>query len=482
MFNKHFKAFSFFMVLCIVLLNKTYAIETIKSDSINYTLTFFKEKSPTSLKEVLIKEFKKVPKSNNFGYKNGSYWYKLEIQKATYNKDYIIYVPTHNIEKIELFKLNGDKLEYIGKSGNSVQQNDLHFNFKFPAFKLNEKEKFTYYLKVDFPKEGNFPLKIVSEKNFLSDKLNKQSLISFFYGTCILILILNLLFYFKYKSKIYLYYIGFLFPVMINLMLIDGSLINIFRGNQFYYLIEIGSHLVMNVYLILFSLNFLELNKRVPKFSKLSILSPIIVAILYLLYLISNNYILVVLGDTIGLIIFPILWFLGLFYIRKAKYAKYYVIGYFFLIPIGVYYLLGLGYGEWYVDGEGTFIKVASWLDMIAFTFAINYRFKIRSQEKQKIIEELKEKLNLNNTQISKNKEIDPYFILLKKNDYTSEALTLKEIEILKLLIKGNSNNEIGNKLFISNNTVKYHIRNIYQKVNVKSRESLKEKISASIT
>jgi LuxR family maltose regulon positive regulatory protein len=50
------------------------------------------------------------------------------------------------------------------------------------------------------------------------------------------------------------------------------------------------------------------------------------------------------------------------------------------------------------------------------------------------------------------------------------EPLSEREIEVLKLIEAGLSNQEIGSKLFISMGTVKRHIINIYSKLDVKNR------------
>lgn len=57
---------------------------------------------------------------------------------------------------------------------------------------------------------------------------------------------------------------------------------------------------------------------------------------------------------------------------------------------------------------------------------------------------------------------------LLRKYDISS-----REKEIVKLIIKGQSNKDIADKLFISVNTVKTHVRNIYEKIGIKSRYEL---------
>jgi len=52
----------------------------------------------------------------------------------------------------------------------------------------------------------------------------------------------------------------------------------------------------------------------------------------------------------------------------------------------------------------------------------------------------------------------------------SSETLTGRELGVLTLLARGKSNKEIGANLFISETTVKGHLRNIFTKLNVISR------------
>ncbi len=52
----------------------------------------------------------------------------------------------------------------------------------------------------------------------------------------------------------------------------------------------------------------------------------------------------------------------------------------------------------------------------------------------------------------------------------SSEALTGRELDVLTLLARGKSNKEIGANLYISETTVKSHVRSIFAKLNVLSR------------
>jgi two-component system, NarL family, response regulator len=51
-----------------------------------------------------------------------------------------------------------------------------------------------------------------------------------------------------------------------------------------------------------------------------------------------------------------------------------------------------------------------------------------------------------------------------------SDALTERELEVLHLLVKGNSNQKIGAALSVSDGTVKFHINHILQKLRVSDR------------
>ena len=52
----------------------------------------------------------------------------------------------------------------------------------------------------------------------------------------------------------------------------------------------------------------------------------------------------------------------------------------------------------------------------------------------------------------------------------TSEPLTVRELNVLSFLAQGRSNKEIAMKLYISETTVKSHLRSIFTKLNVLSR------------
>ena len=57
-----------------------------------------------------------------------------------------------------------------------------------------------------------------------------------------------------------------------------------------------------------------------------------------------------------------------------------------------------------------------------------------------------------------------------QRQQINTPVLTPREIEVLKLVAKGMSNREIADELYISENTVKNHVRNILEKLHLHSR------------
>ncbi|MDX1358557.1 MAG: helix-turn-helix transcriptional regulator, partial [Clostridia bacterium] len=63
---------------------------------------------------------------------------------------------------------------------------------------------------------------------------------------------------------------------------------------------------------------------------------------------------------------------------------------------------------------------------------------------------------------------------------YKKYNISEREVEIIEALVVGKTNKEIAAELFISINTVKTHIKNIYRKLEVKNRVQLLHKIKFS--
>jgi len=63
-----------------------------------------------------------------------------------------------------------------------------------------------------------------------------------------------------------------------------------------------------------------------------------------------------------------------------------------------------------------------------------------------------------------------PKKFILNQTELNRLNLTDREYQILKLLVKGFSNADIADRLFLSLSTIKTHVSNLYVKMNVKNR------------
>lgn len=89
----------------------------------------------------------------------------------------------------------------------------------------------------------------------------------------------------------------------------------------------------------------------------------------------------------------------------------------------------------------------------------------------KKILAPFDELIYINDSSTIINEKINS-LIKLKRSNIRS-IISEREIDVLKLLVGGNSNKEIANKLWISTHTVITHRKNITQKTGIKSVSGL---------
>jgi ATP/maltotriose-dependent transcriptional regulator MalT len=127
------------------------------------------------------------------------------------------------------------------------------------------------------------------------------------------------------------------------------------------------------------------------------------------------------------------------------------------------------------------FILIGVVVEAILFTIGIGYRFRWMKNETARVkealaaghseIEALRDKI-ANYILDGTHKESAIPITISKEdiNSYLRNELTERELNVLYRVAEGLSNKEIGEQLFISINTVRAHMRNIYDKLHVRNR------------
>lgn len=108
-------------------------------------------------------------------------------------------------------------------------------------------------------------------------------------------------------------------------------------------------------------------------------------------------------------------------------------------------------------------------------SLAIDHLTQNSQVELQKTTWEMPELMNSpiqsDTSSISKSKKVSIRAIVMEYHLFLQEhPLTKRELEILRLIVQGDSNSDIAQKLCLTIGTVKTHLRNIFNKLNVNDR------------
>lgn len=443
----------------------------ITSNNFQYDVKFLFHKVDCEKVSILYTEFLEMPSSESFGFKNGCYWFKVMLKNKD-NNQFIVEIPTHNIDHIVIYKKEENNLVHVNEiiDNYNTQQNKQS---RFSNFLVDVESNITeLYLKVFFSKEANFPLRIYTPEEYYNYTFVYNLFTGTYYGFLLAIVICNLFFYIKFNEKVYLYYLVFLCTYTVAILYHDGTM-NLILPKNASIDIEGISHLLTEITMFLFSFTFLNFKDYVPKFKRYAIGLVILMALLEISHVVTGDFIFYVMADTVAMSSFLITWIVCVIYMGKVKFARFYILGYTILITFGFHFLFSYDFGLIPNNGQTFFLKLASMIDMLIFTYAISYRLDILNKEHKRRISEVQ--LLLSKKQ--KRTTIDSFYLLLEKNELSNTTLTLQEIKVLKCIHERMTNREIAEKLFVSTNTIKFHVRNIYKKLDVKNRNEANQKL-----
>lgn len=401
---------------------------------------YFKDSSSSLTYETILeKEFKLLKKQILDKHSNDVYWFKVPAYKT--DSKYVIRIPYDRIYKADAYQ-NLENVEMLS--------NERYVSYRFSR-------DYDFYIKVTPELHSYIPIELDTQAESISKDKNELILSGFYYGFAFLIIIYNLSYYFLFKDEVFLYYSLFLFSMSLGVFIMDGML------NFFHVPKSIGDFLMTLNYIFLayfsskFANCYLLLDSYYPKFKKISYSIGIAIVILAVLYLNFKNYYHLLL---LNILLFGLLfsyWLFAIILFKKNIYTKILAFAYVIILFSGIDFFILKFLGASIVDIDATNIKVGGFLEMIILSIAVLYRMKILREENVYMRDEIiKFSTKFEEQTLSKSK---------------IEFLSSREREIFNLIVSIKTNKEIANQLNVSVNTVKFHIKNIYEKLEIKSRK-----------
>jgi len=406
---------------------------------------FFKDANKEfTIKTIKEQSFKKAGSDVIDKNVNAFYWFK--IPKFSADESYVFQVK--NIEILSFETYEGDKL-----------LEELPFE-RYPAVAINP--EVDTYVKVFLNTRADFPLALKPYSTFQYDEKKNILINSFYYGFSFLVILYSIFYFFFFKDSTYIYYAIFLFFITLAFILIDG-LFNLFGfSTRTITVLLTITYVGLAYFSSKFINNFLVLEEFYPNLKKYTYTIGSIIVLLAIAYLYSDVYLLYQILSILVYALMCIYWIMGIILFNKNVFTKILVIGFALILfgSLDAYILTYFGYS--FLNSSAIQLKVGGIVQIVALWFAVVIRERSLKIENTKMKNDI---LNFTNELNSSNNKDYQKSLL--------EELTLRELEIFNLISEGKTNKQIANKISVSVNTVKFHIKNIYEKLNIHSRKEI---------
>jgi len=405
---------------------------------------------------------------------SGIYWFRLDIQNNHADEDLIIDIKNPHLDSVILYQYKNGKILATDTGGNDFKRKDNVF-LRYVRFKVKGSTA-TVWLKARLKKEILFPVAVNTVTDFYKVENFSFLQLGFYYGIVAIVLLVNIVFFFVFREPKFLYYSILVLLVALLFAYADGLYVLISRNpiwlNYMNMPVQVGTAAAS----VVFSIKFLELDNGYIYLRWLSISLLILMAFCYLVYVAVGWAGVAIIGNIIGPLLFGLYWFVALFKYKEDVSARFFVFAYGLSLLFAVDFFLFRNLGLNFLNLLPGAFKFTNILQMSILSAGIILRARKLQQEHAYYREEIQRYLKGQPADRSQKKEIslrNDVFIQLQKQFDLSE----REIDVLRLLAKGLTNLQIGETLYLSSNTVKFHIRNIYMKMEINNRTQAVNKI-----
>lgn len=432
-----------------------------QSETLEFSVSYLRDDfQKENIQRIASKKFSPL-ESPNLGFKNGTYWFKVQLNEPILAQN-IVFSLSRNIVSDIVFFNEKEKIPFKILEKTTT------------ALLVNLQESNTYFLKVRFDKQLFFDLTIDSLTEYQSKTKYSFLKNGIYYGLVFMVIIINMFFYISLKERSFLLYALFLSSMALTFSTYDGF-INLFFSKEMIFYLDKVIHYLVGLFGVLFANHFLNLKNFQPKSYLVGGFLLVFLALNYLLFFMTGNNFFISLGDTTGVVMLFYYWLLGIAIFKAHEFAKFFVFGYSLILVFLIFFIVPVNWGINMPYITLSNMKLGSFFEMLILSYAISYRTKTLQNEnrkyKREIINYIKKLETVNTTS-------NNFLMSEKENLKEKFNLSERELEVLNLIQKGYTNKIISKKLLISINTTKFHIRNIYEKLNINSKNEVIEMFS----
>ncbi|SCX97925.1 7TMR-DISM extracellular 2 [Nonlabens sp. Hel1_33_55] len=410
-----------------------------------------------TLPQIENQSFKPISSGYSNGLNRGAYWLKISP-----------------LEEVSIFQLENNHIKQIEAYTRSEQLKLDRFN-GFTSFQLDQAEP--TYIKLGVDKEAYFPFSIKIIDDYKRSGIVNHIGMGLFYGFAMVCLLLNLGLFYNSKDFTFLFYCLFLFLILSVMAHRDGMVEILGLPDNIKEITEPLSLSIGGLMCAVFTGKSIKLKKHFPvlvySYWGLTVLSLFLLT----MYFTTQDYLYVVGIYFVCLYIFVSSWISSLLLIRLQSFAIIFCLAYFFMMISAILFYLGPAFDIQLFEVKQGYLKIGALLEMVVITSAILYRLRIMDRRQKKMRKEMTEYLShidFLNEELEKNQ-------LGQENVFTRFDLTSRESEVLELIAAGKTNKEIADALFISINTVKYHVKKVYEKLQVSNRKEAYQIVQSAI-
>ena len=336
-------------------------------------------------------------------------------------------------------------------------------NERFLSYEIKGEHSVSALIQIQSYHCAYIPIQIAASTNFAKQEKRNLLGVGFYYGFALMMFILNVLLYFYFSDRTFLLYSIFLLVISLNLWYEDGVLhfLNFPFEYSTYY--DVILHWLVPFTCTLFTWEYMQFRIYLPRIKYVLGLTLFISATFYIAFLVSSRPIFLGWGDIWSVISLFVIQTGGYLLFNKSKFARLFVFAYLFILICGFDIYVPKVHGWTFLGLSQFHFKIGGLIEMNIFFWAIIYRMNQLRQENEFFKVEIKRMIDeLGNANKATTQSID--------DKLKAVGMTARQMQILDHLRKGDSNKEIAKQMYISVNTVKFHTKNIYQKLGINSR------------